>query len=212
MPINSILIRELNLCSWQSASDAMHQYTNQRNNKSYDEVWLAEHYPIFTQGRSETKKNILENINIKVIQSDRGGKITYHGPGQQIMYVLIDLKRRKMSVHKLVHILEETAIKTLNYFKIESCSRLDAPGVYVQGKKICSLGLRISKGCSLHGLALNVTVDLSPFLSINPCGHVNMKMTKIQHYYPNIDIDKVKSLLISEFINLMNYKDAKWKS
>ncbi|PPI86903.1 lipoyl(octanoyl) transferase LipB [Candidatus Pantoea edessiphila] len=211
MPINSIVIRQLNLCPWKSVSDAMHKYTIHRNNKSYDELWLVEHYPIFTQGRFGSSKHILEPTNIEVIKSDRGGQVTYHGPGQQIMYVLIDLKRRKISVHQLISILEQTVIKTLSYFKIRAHNRLDARGVYVKNEKICSLGLRISKGCSLHGLALNVTVDLTPFLIINPCGYANMKMTKIQNFDHDVSITKVKYLLVSEFTDLMNYNYIKWQ-
>ncbi|PPI88713.1 octanoyltransferase [Candidatus Pantoea edessiphila] len=211
MPTNSIIVRQLNLCDWQSISIAMHQYTSQRNQRSYDQIWLVEHYSIFTQGRTGKSKHILQPSLIKIVQSDRGGQITYHGPGQQIMYVLIDLKRQKIKVKELVSILEKTVINTLNYFEIKAHNRLDAPGVYVKNKKICSLGLRISNGCSLHGLALNVTVDLKPFLIINPCGYADMKMTKIQNYCPNINIDKVRSLLILEFSSLMNYQHIKYQ-
>ncbi|MXP51462.1 lipoyl(octanoyl) transferase LipB [Pantoea sp. SoEX] len=206
-----VIIRQLNLCDWQSVSDAMHKYTKQRNNESQDEVWLVEHNPIFTQGRLGIKEHILEPNKIQVVHTDRGGQITYHGPGQQIMYVLIDLKRHKISVHKLVSILEETTIKTLSHFQIISHNKPNAPGIYVKDKKICSLGLRISKGCSLHGLALNVTINLKPFLSINPCGIPNMKMTKMQHYNPNIDIRTVRIALVSEFVKLMNYSHILWK-
>ncbi|MBK4775283.1 octanoyltransferase [Candidatus Pantoea edessiphila] len=210
--ISSIIVRQLNLCDWQSVSHAMHTYTNQRNHESNDEIWLVEHPSIFTQGKLGIKKHILNPNKIQVIQSDRGGQITYHGPGQQIMYVLIDLKRCKVSVHKLINILEYSVINTLSYFEINSHNQLNAPGVYVQNKKICSLGLRISRGCSLHGLALNVTVDLDPFLDINPCGFANMKMTNMQHYNPKIDIKKVRVVLVSEFIKLMNYQYVLWTS
>ncbi|MFN6885885.1 lipoyl(octanoyl) transferase LipB, partial [Proteus mirabilis] len=132
---------------------------------------------VFTQGQAGKAEHLLNTGSIPVIQSDRGGQVTYHGPGQQVMYVLLDLKRNHIGVRQLVTVLENTVINTLAEFNVNAYARADAPGVYVNGDKICSLGLRIRKGCSFHGLALNVDMDLSPFTRINPCGYPDLKMT-----------------------------------
>jgi lipoyl(octanoyl) transferase len=139
-----------------------------------------------------------------VIQSDRGGQVTYHGPGQQVMYILINLKRRKLGVRELVTVMEQTVIDTLAEWGIEARARADAPGVYVQDKKICSLGLRIRKGCSFHGLALNIAMDLTPFLRINPCGYAGMEMTQVKHFTPDANMDKIRPVLISHLLAQLN--------
>ncbi|WP_348666172.1 lipoyl(octanoyl) transferase LipB [Arsenophonus symbiont of Ornithomya chloropus] len=181
----------------------MHEFTKKRTINTPDEIWLLEHYPVFTQGKTGKKEHLLESSNIPVIQSDRGGQITYHGPGQLIMYVLLDLKRHNINVKKLVHILENTVIHTLNELGIASCSQDKFPGVYINKKKICSLGLRIHKGCSMHGLALNVNMDLTPFQKINPCGHIGMQMTQIHTFIPNIQIKDIEPLIIKNFCKLL---------
>jgi len=148
--------------------------------------------------------------DIPVVQSDRGGQVTYHGPGQQVMYVLIDVKRRKLGVRQLVTILEETVIATLADFGVSARARADAPGVYVGEEKICSLGLRIRKGCSFHGLALNVAMDLTPFLRINPCGYAGMSMTQLKHFQPDVTTAQVQPLLVSAFARLAGYENVEW--
>ncbi|BAH83355.1 lipoyl(octanoyl) transferase LipB [Candidatus Ishikawella capsulata] len=203
---NIILVRKLGLLNWEITSDAMHLFTNQRNEYSNDELWLVEHPPIFTQGKSCKKNNLFMLNNIPIVHSDRGGQTTYHGPGQQIMYVLIDIKRRKLNVSKLVLLLEKTVITTLQYYGINSYSYPEAPGVYVNKKKICSLGLRIQKGCSLHGLAVNVAMDLNPFLSINPCGYVGMQMTQLSEFKPEITVKEVGFKLADVFARLAGYE------
>lgn len=147
-----------------------------------------------------------------MVQSDRGGQVTYHGPGQQVMYVLIDVKRRKLGVRQLVTILEETVIATLAEFGVSARARADAPGVYVGEEKICSLGLRIRKGCSFHGLALNVAMDLSPFLCINPCGYAGMSMTQLKNFEPEVTTEQVRSPLVSAFARLSGYENVEWIS
>lgn len=188
----------------------MHAYTDQRDEHSRDEIWLVEHPPVFTQGQAGKAEHLLMPGDIPVVQSDRGGQVTYHGPGQQVMYVLIDVKRRKLGVRQLVTILEETVIATLADFGVSARARADAPGVYVGDEKICSLGLRIRKGCSFHGLALNVAMDLTPFLRINPCGYAGMSMTQLKHFQPEVTTAQVQAPLVSAFARLAGYEDVEW--
>ncbi|EBU4540148.1 lipoyl(octanoyl) transferase LipB, partial [Salmonella enterica] len=171
---------------------------------SHDEIWLVEHYPVFTQGQAGKAEHILMPGDIPVVQSDRGGQVTYHGPGQQVMYVLLNLKRRKLGVRDLVTLLEQTVVNTLAEIGIEAHPRADAPGVYVGEKKICSLGLRIRRGCSFHGLALNVNMDLSPFLRINPCGYAGMEMAKITQWKEDATTDNIAPRLLANILALLN--------
>lgn len=210
MSVETLFVRQSDLRDWQSVSDAMHQYTDQRDDQSRDEIWLVEHPPVFTQGQAGKAEHLLMPGDIPVVQSDRGGQVTYHGPGQQVMYVLIDVKRRKLGVRQLVTVLEETVIATLAEFGVSARARADAPGVYVGEEKICSLGLRIRKGCSFHGLALNVAMDLSPFLRINPCGYAGMSMTQLKHFQPDVTTEQVRSPLVSAFARLAGYENVEW--
>ena len=164
---DKIILRQLGLQPYVPVSQAMHTFTDQRTESTPDELWLVQHHPVFTQGQAGKAEHVLAAGDIPVIQSDRGGQVTYHGPGQQVMYVLVDLKRNKFGVRQLVTAIEQTVVNTLEKFSIEAYARADAPGVYVGEKKICSLGLRIRKGCSFHGLALNTAMDLGPFSRIN---------------------------------------------
>lgn len=188
----------------------MHHYTDQRDSLSRDEIWLVEHHPVFTQGQAGKAEHLLMPGDIPVVQSDRGGQVTYHGPGQQVMYVLIDIKRRKLGVRQLVTALEETVIDTLAGFGVTARARADAPGVYIGDEKICSLGLRIRKGCSFHGLALNVAMDLTPFLRINPCGYAGMRMTQLRHFQPDIRLDQLQIPLVNAFARLTGYENVEW--
>lgn len=204
MSQDTILIRNLGLQPYDPVSRAMHEFTDTRDDTTPDEIWLVEHMPVFTQGQAGKAEHLLATGDIPVIQSDRGGQVTYHGPGQQVMYVLINLKRRKIGVRELVTLLENTVINTLATLDIQAQARADAPGVYVDGKKICSLGLRIRKGCSFHGLALNIAMDLAPFTRINPCGYAGMEMTQISQLSQKTDMDKIRTILIREFLALLN--------
>ncbi|MGK9172251.1 lipoyl(octanoyl) transferase LipB [Yokenella regensburgei] len=205
MSQDTILIRNLGLQPYDPVSRAMHDFTDTRTDTTQDEIWLVEHHPVFTQGQAGKAEHVLAAGDIPVVQSDRGGQVTYHGPGQQILYVLIDLKRRKLGVRDLVTLLEQTVVNTLASVGIEAYPRADAPGVYVQGKKICSLGLRIRKGCSFHGLALNIDMDLAPFLRINPCGYAGMEMTQVTHYQPTVNMDSIRPVLLDNLLALLNY-------
>lgn len=201
---DTILIRNLGLQPYAPVSEAMHTFTDTRNESTPDEIWLVEHYPVFTQGQAGKAEHLLMPGDIPVVQSDRGGQVTYHGPGQQVMYVLLNLKRRKLGVRELVTLLEQTVVNTLAELDIDSHPRADAPGVYVGEKKICSLGLRIRKGCSFHGLALNIAMDLTPFLRINPCGYAGMEMAQVSQWAAGATTAKLGQRLAENLINLLN--------
>lgn len=196
----------------------MHTFTDERDENTCDEVWLVEHNPVFTQGQAGKEEHVLAAGDIPIVKSDRGGQVTYHGPGQLVAYVLINLRRKNTGVRELVTHIENTVVNTLHQFGIESAARPDAPGVYVDNKKICSLGLRIRKGCSFHGLALNVNMDLSPFLRINPCGYAGMEMIQLHDLVKENDevknkaehVEDVHPLLIKELTTLLDYTDIEY--
>jgi lipoyl(octanoyl) transferase len=171
-----LIVRQLGVQAYLPIWQAMQDFTNNRDDKTTDEIWLVEHHPVFTQGQAGKEEHLLMPGDIPVVKVDRGGQVTYHGPGQQMMYVLLNLKRNKLGVRNLVTALEECVVNTLKDYDIDAYPKADAPGVYVDGKKVCSIGLRIRKGYSFHGLALNVNMDLSPFQRINPCGYAGLKM------------------------------------
>jgi lipoyl(octanoyl) transferase len=204
LDFNTLLIRQLGLQPYEPISQAMHDFTDTRDETTLDEIWLVEHQPVFTQGQAGKAEHVLVPGDIPVIQSDRGGQVTYHGPGQQVMYVLLNLKRRKLGVRELVTLLEQTVVNTLAELGIEAHPRADAPGVYVGEKKICSLGLRIRKGCSFHGLALNIAMDLSPFLRINPCGYAGMEMAQVSQWDSAAKPENISLILVSQFLALLN--------
>jgi lipoyl(octanoyl) transferase len=190
----------------------MHQFTDRRTADTPDELWLVEHTPVFTQGQAGKAEHLLMPGDIPVVQSDRGGQVTYHGPGQQVMYVLIDLKRRKLGVRQLVTAIEQTVVATLAHYDVEAYARPDAPGVYVDGKKICSLGLRIRQGCSFHGLALNIAMDLTPFLRINPCGYAGLEMTQLSALRAGVTPVDVQPVLVEKFLQQLAIPSARWQS
>ncbi|UDG80794.1 Octanoyltransferase [Candidatus Hartigia pinicola] len=200
-----IILRQLGLAPYREVSDAMHSFTETRIQDTIDELWFVEHFRVFTQGQAGKAENILAPGDIPVIQSDRGGQVTYHGPGQQVIYVMLNLKRNKISVRDLVSALEGTVIKTLAYYHIKAHVCLNAPGVYINGEKICSLGLRIRKGCSFHGLALNINMDLEPFDRINPCGYAKLKMTQMCNFIPKITLSNVQDVFIHQFCDTFGF-------
>ena len=175
---DTLTIRDWGQASYEGVWHAMQAFTDQRDASTGDELWLVEHCPVFTQGQAGKTEHILDLGDIPLVQSDRGGQVTYHGPGQLIIYVLLDVRRRKLSVRHLVTSMENAIIALLADYNINGYAKADAPGVYVAANKIASLGLRIRRGCSFHGLALNVNMDLAPFLRINPCGYAGMAMTQ----------------------------------
>lgn len=200
MTINNVIIKNLGMQPYRQTYQAMHEFTQNRNLNTDDEIWLVEHQPIFTQGKVGKAEHILTKTNIPVIQTDRGGQITYHAPGQQIMYILLDIKRRKIGIRQIVSYLENCVIQTLAHYGITAYAKTDAPGVYIDHKKICSLGLHIKNGCTLHGLALNIDMDLTPFKFINPCGFAGLQMTQLKQYISQIDLNQIRQLLTDNFI------------
>lgn len=173
---NTLIVRQLANMDYTQVWHAMQEFTDNRGEETLDELWLVEHPPVFTQGQAGKEEHLLMPGDIPVVKVDRGGQVTYHGPGQQVIYFMINLRRRKMGVRQLVTLIENGIIDALAEYNITAGARADAPGVYVEDKKIASLGLRVRKGCSFHGLALNVNMDLSPFLRINPCGYAGLEM------------------------------------
>jgi len=180
----TIRIKQFGVQPYQQTWQAMQAFTDARNDSTADELWIVEHPAVFTQGLNGKAEHILQNSEIPIVQSDRGGQVTYHAPGQLIVYVLIDLKRAKLGVRALVTKIENSIIDYLASFNIQSLARADAPGVYVNGQKIASLGLKIRKQKSYHGLALNINMDLSPFQLVNPCGLQGMQMTQLANLLP----------------------------
>lgn len=173
-------IRELGLLPYEPVWHAMQHFTNRRDTVTPDEIWLLEHPPVFTQGQAGKAEHLLLPGEIPVVQVDRGGQVTYHGPGQLVGYLLLDVRRLGFGVRELVSRIEQSLIDLLASYGISAQARSDAPGVYVDGAKIASLGLRIRNGRSFHGLALNVDMDLQPFARINPCGYAGLRMTQLR--------------------------------
>jgi lipoyl(octanoyl) transferase len=159
--------------------EAMQAFTRERSSDTPDELWLLQHHPVFTQGQAGKPEHILDAHNIPVVQSDRGGQVTYHGPGQLVVYFLLDVRRRGIGVRDLVDLIELSILELLQSYGIQGELRRSAPGVYVNGRKIAALGLRIRKGCSLHGLSLNIDMDLAPFGWINPCGYQGLEAAQL---------------------------------
>lgn len=174
-----IVVRSLGLHDYEPLWRDMQQFTETRSSLTPDEIWFTEHPPVFTLGLNASRDHLIAPGDIPVIQVDRGGQVTYHGPGQLMIYPLIDLKRAGLGVRDLVTGLEQTVIDLLGEFDIEAVSRKDAPGVYVEGRKVASVGLRVRRGGSYHGMALNIDVDLEPFSRINPCGFSDLEVTNL---------------------------------
>ncbi|EJG1818679.1 lipoyl(octanoyl) transferase LipB [Vibrio parahaemolyticus] len=209
---HQLVVKRLGRQDYEPVWKAMHEFTDQRTEETPDEVWLVEHNPVFTQGQAGKAEHLINTGDIPVVQSDRGGQVTYHGPGQLVAYFLINLRRKKLGVRDLVTTIENLVINTLKAYNIDSAARPDAPGVYVDGKKICSLGLRIRKGCSFHGLALNVNMDLTPFLLINPCGYAGMEMVQVSQFNGPSDVETVEKQLIEELVTLLDYERVEFST
>lgn len=173
------IIRHLGRVDYAPAWRAMQAFTDARDADTPDELWFVEHTPVFTQGLNGKAEHLISPGDIPVVGIDRGGQVTYHGPGQLVMYALVDLRRRRIGVRELVMALENAVIALAARHGVEASGRRDAPGVYVRGRKLASIGLRVRRGCSYHGLALNVDMDLEPFRRINPCGMAGLAMTQL---------------------------------
>ena len=204
----TLIVRNLGIQDYQHVWHNMQAFTDNRTADTPDEIWLVQHPSVFTQGQAGKPEHLLQRTEIPVVQSDRGGQITYHGLGQQIMYVLIDIKRHEnLNVRQLVTALEQSVVKTWADYGIEGYPKPDAPGVYIDGKKICSLGLRIRHGCSFHGLAFNINMDLTPFHQINPCGYAGLEMCQLADFIGSerADCHQVSLQLVKHFSKLLGY-------
>jgi len=203
-----IVIRRFGLEPYNPMRLAMRRFTADRSADSSDEIWLLQHPPVFTLGQAGRAEHLLEQRGIELIQTERGGQITYHGPGQVVAYVLLDLKRRNLKVREFVSLLEQALIATLRRYNVSGQTKPGAPGVYVEQngdlKKIAALGLKIEKGCSYHGVSLNVDMDLAPFGWINPCGYAGLQTTDLAHLGQLARVDEVGPELADSIVAALN--------
>jgi lipoyl(octanoyl) transferase len=195
--VPALKIKQWGLVPYEPIWHLMQSFTQNRTEKDVDELWLLQHPPVFTQGQAGKPEHLLAPGDIPVVQVDRGGQVTYHGPGQLVAYLLFDIKRMGIGSRELVNRIEQVIINLLSHFQIDASAKPDAPGVYVGEAKIASLGLRIRKGCSFHGLSLNIDMDLLPFQRINPCGFAGMAMCQMTDYAKDCNIKDVSGVLIS---------------
>ena len=204
----TITIRSLGLQDYEPLWRAMQRFTDTRTPETADEIWFTEHPPVFTLGLNASREHLIATGDIPVVQIDRGGQVTYHGPGMLMIYPLIDLKRLGLGVRDLVTALEQSVVDLAAGYGIDARARPDAPGVYVGDTKFASVGLRIRRGASYHGMALNVRVDLEPFMRINPCGYAGLEMTDLATLGGDGDLDVVREKLLPHFLRHLRLEDA----
>lgn len=202
------IIKHLGQVEYVPTWRAMEQFTLERGPETPDEIWFLEHPPVFTLGLAGKMEHVLAPGEIPVVHIDRGGQVTYHGPGQLVVYPLIDLRRRKLGVRELVEALENSVIDTLAGYGIQARGRRDAPGVYVDARKVCSIGIRVRRGCSYHGIAFNVAMDLEPFQRINPCGYAGLEMTQVSALGGPDSLRRVAEDLTPALLEHLRYNDA----
>ncbi|WP_454458168.1 lipoyl(octanoyl) transferase LipB [Thauera phenylacetica] len=199
-----MIVKRLGVVEYAPALEAMRVFTAQRGADTPDEIWLLQHPPVYTLGQAGKPEHLLQNpANIPLVHIDRGGQITYHGPGQLVAYLLLDLPRRRLKVRELVNLMEQAIIDTLAAYGIEAERKHGAPGVYVAGDKIAALGLRVKNGCSYHGLAINVDADLAPFGWINPCGYEGLKTIRMKDFGVDAGVDAVGEVLLGHLQRLL---------
>ena len=198
------LIRHIGLKDYEDVFSKMKAFTLERTPKTIDEIWIVEHPAVFTQGQAGRSEHILQKTSIPIIQSDRGGQVTYHGPGQLVVYFLLDCQRNQIGIRELVNGIENLTIALLNQFDIQGEKKCGSPGIYIGEQKIASLGLRIKNHCSYHGLALNVDMDLKPFSFINPCGYKALEMTQMKNQNPHVHFSGVVDAFQSLFMRYIH--------
>lgn len=201
-----LIFRQLGRVDYEPTWRAMQDFTARREPETPDELWLCEHPPVFTQGLAGKPEHLLADIGIPVVKIDRGGQVTYHGPGQLVCYLLLDLKRRGLTIKGLVNCMEQAVIDLLNDYGVNAERLVGAPGVYVAGAKIAALGLKVKSNCCYHGLAFNVAMDLSPFAAINPCGYAGMAVTQLSAFIPTADSETVGAKLVAQLENKLRVK------
>jgi lipoyl(octanoyl) transferase len=197
------LVKHLGLVDYQPTWDAMKQFTAQRDSHTRDEVWLLQHPPVYTQGQAGKPEHLLNAHDIPVVKIDRGGQITYHGPGQIVLYLLLDLRRWHLNVRQLVRLMEQSVIDLLAAHGVTAHGREDAPGVYVGDAKIAALGLKIKNGCCYHGLSFNVDMDLAPFGYINPCGYAGLRVTQARDVGIATPLPQLEQQLVDNLLALL---------
>ena len=207
MSLTSLVVRELGLCEYETTMVSMQTFTNRREKNTQDEIWLLQHPPVFTRGVScRQLPNRLLPSTMKVVDSDRGGQITYHGPGQLVVYLLLDLRRRQLGVRSFVSLLETVIIDVLGQHGLEAGRRPEAPGVYVGGAKIAALGLRVRSGCCYHGMSLNIDLDLSPFSWIDPCGYAGLAVTSVVEQGVTTSIESIQLSVLRELQSGLDFR------
>lgn len=194
-----LLVRRLSgLQDYRRTWESMRAFTDARGPETQDQLWLLEHPPVYTLGQAGRVEHLRQPGEIPVVHCDRGGQVTYHGPGQLIAYLLLDMRRSGLGIRRLVRLLEESVVALLARWGIEAAVRADAPGVYVAEAKIASLGLRVRRGCTYHGMALNVAMDLQPFRAIDPCGYPGLRVTQLSDWIPDVSLETVQDWLVAE--------------
>ncbi len=198
------VLRRLGQLDYELVWRDMQAFTLERDKESADEIWIVEHPPVYTMGLSGKREHLLNIGNIPLVETDRGGQVTYHGPGQLVVYLLLDIERLKIGIRELVTLLERAMTETLSQYGIKSKAKADAPGVYVEGKKIGSVGLRVKRGCCYHGLSLNNDMDLSPFNNINTCGYAGLEVTQLSDLNVNINTHELAVPVVHQIIQAIN--------
>jgi lipoyl(octanoyl) transferase len=205
-PQNALLLRRLGLADYEPVWREMQRFTDERDDSTIDELWLVQHPPVFTQGQAGKAEHVLAPGDIPVIQVDRGGQVTYHGPGQIVAYPLLDIGRRQLGVKQLVHRIEAALLDVLDRYGVTG-ERVDgAPGIYVEGRKIASIGLRVRKGRTFHGLAFNIDMDLEPFQRINPCGYAGLEVTQLSGL-ADARLSEAEDRLVDALVQRLGYRD-----
>lgn len=207
-----VLIRHLGSQPYEPTLAAMRDFTDQRDVQTVDEIWVLEHPPVFTQGQAGKAEHLLAPGDIPVVKVDRGGQVTYHGPGQLVIYLLLNIKRLKLGVRDLVTLMEAAIVELMAAQQVQAYPKSDAPGVYVSEGKLASLGLRIRKGCCFHGLALNVDMDLEPFQRINPCGYPGLQMVQVKDLAPGVSYQHLQQQLTDDLVRRLGYNQVTQQS
>lgn len=210
--MHELHVRNLGTQEYYSVFEKMRDFTTTRSKDSIDEFWCLQHAQVFTLGANADQQHILGQTNIPIVQSDRGGQVTYHGPGQVIIYLLLDLKRKSLGVKRLVQLIENAVVELLEDYNVNAEARAEAHGVYVNDAKIASLGLRVHSGCSYHGVALNVDMDLGPFSMINPCGYPGLEVTQLKDLSVTDSVVVVADKLIIKLCEHLSYNSSNIKA
>ena len=211
-PSQRVIIRSMGLCEFEPVWRRMQTFTSARTPSTVDEVWCLQHHPVYTQGQAGKPEHVLHAGDIPVVHIDRGGQVTYHGPGQLVVYTLVDLQRRGLGVRDFVSAIEQSVIDTLQALGVVSLRKKKAPGVYVSDAKIAAVGLRVRHGRTFHGLSINVNMDLTPFSGINPCGYAGLGVTQVREVCNEESVENVQSSFLAHFFKQLSYTDISYSN